>query len=183
MCQHNKDVFAWTHFDMPGIHPSVASHRLNVIPSLRPIRQKVRRFHLDRQMIIQSEVDKLLTTGFIKEVKYSDWLAIVVVNPKKGEKWRVYVNYTNLNDTCLNDSFPLPRIDQIVDSIIGHGMLYFIDPFSRYHQILMFQLDEENTAFVTPHRLYYYKVMPFGLRNAGATYQRLMTKIFKPLIG
>ena len=168
---------------MPGIHPSVASHRLNVIPSLRPIRQKVRRFHLDRQRIIQSEVDKLLTTGFIKEVKYSDWLAIVVVNPKKGEKWRVYVNYTNLNDTCLNDSFPLPRIDQIVDSIIGHGMLYFIDPFSRYHQILMFQLDEENTAFVTPHRLYYYKVMPFGLRNAGATYQRLMTKIFKPLIG
>ena len=183
MCQHNKDVFAWTHFDMPGIHPSVASHRLNVIPSLRPICQKVRRFHLDRQMIIQSEVDKLLTTGFIKEVKYSDWLAIVVVNPKKGEKWRVYVNYTNLNDTCLNDSFPLPRIDQIVDSIIGHGMLYFIDPFSRYHQILMFQLDEENTAFVTPHRLYCYKVMPFGLRNAGATYQRLMTKIFKPLIG
>ncbi|RVX10056.1 Transposon Ty3-G Gag-Pol polyprotein [Vitis vinifera] len=84
---------------------------------------------------------------------------------------------------CPKDSFPLPRIDQIVDSTSGQGMLSFLDAFSGYHQIPMSPDDEEKTAFITPHGLYCYKVMPFGLKNAGATYQRLMTKIFKPLIG
>ena len=102
---------------------------------------------------------------------------------KKRGKWRVYVDYTNLNDVCPKNSFPLSRIDQIVDSTTGHEMLSFIDVFSGYHQIPMFQPNEEKTSFVTPHRLYCYKVMPFGLKNTGATYQRLMTKNFKPLIG
>ena len=88
-----------------------------------------------------------------------------------------------MNDTFLKDSISLPWIDQIVDATSEHGMLSFIDVFSRYHQIPMFQSDKEKTAFVTPHRLYYYKVMSFELKNACATYQRLMTKIFKPLIG
>ena len=76
--------------------------------------------------------------------------------------------------------FPLPWIDQIVDSTTGQGMLSFLDAFSGYHQIPMSPIDEEKTAFITPYDLYCYKVMPFGLKNAGATYQRLMTKIFKP---
>ena len=128
------------------------------------------------------EIEKQLATGFIKEVKYPDWLANMMVIPKKDGKWRVCVDYTNLNDVCLKDSFPLPRIDQIVDSTAGHGMFSFLDFFSRYHQILMFQPDEEKTTIVTPHRLYYYKVMLFRLKNSGVSYQRLMTKIFKPLI-
>ncbi|KAL6319224.1 hypothetical protein AAG906_013898 [Vitis piasezkii] len=118
-----------------------------------------------------------------REVSYPDWLANVVVVPKKEGKWRVCVDYTNLNNACPKDSFPLPRIDQIVDSTSGQGMLSFLDAFSGYHQIPMSPDDEEKTAFITPHDLYCYKVMPFGLKNAGATYQRLMTKIFKPLIG
>ena len=102
--------------------------------------------------------------------------------PKKEGKWTVCVDYINLNNACPKDSFPLPRIDQIVDSTIGQGMLSFLDTFSRYHQIPMSPADEEKTAFITPHGLYCYKVMLFGLKNAGATYQRLMTKIFKPLV-
>ena len=128
------------------------------------------------------EIEKQLSTRFIKEVKYPDWLANMMVIPKKDGKWRVCVDYTNLNDVCLKDSFPLPLIDQIVDSTAGHGMFSFLDFFSRYHQILMFQPDEEKTTIVTPHRLYYYKVMLFRLKNSGVSYQRLMTKIFKPLI-
>nr|CAN67947.1 hypothetical protein VITISV_002483 [Vitis vinifera] len=168
---------------MKGIHPSIASHRLNVLPTTRPVRQRVRRFHLDRQKIIRDEIDKLLEAGFIREVEYPDWLANVVVVPKKEGKWRVCVDYTNLNNACPKDSFPLPRIDQIVDSTVGQGMLYFLDAFSGYHQIPMTPTDEEKTTFITPHDLYCYKVMPFGLKNVGATYQRLMTKIFKPLVG
>ncbi|RVW69828.1 Transposon Ty3-I Gag-Pol polyprotein [Vitis vinifera] len=150
--QQSHDVFAWAHSDMKGIHPSIVSHRLNVLPTARPVQQRIKRFHPDRQKIIRDEIDKLLKAGFIREVEYLD---------------------------C----FPLPWIDQIVDSTTGQGMLSFLDAFSGYHQIPMAPTDEEKTAFITPHGLYCYKVMPFGLKNAGATYQRLMTKIFKPLVG
>ncbi|RVW27944.1 Transposon Ty3-I Gag-Pol polyprotein [Vitis vinifera] len=181
--RQNHDIFAWAHSDMKGIHPSIASHRLNVFSTARPVQQKIRRFHPDRQKVIRNEIDKLLESGFIREVAYPDWLANMVVVPKKEGKWWVCVDYTNLNNACPKDSFPLPRIDQIVDSTAGQGMLSFLDAFSGYHQIPMSPDDEEKTAFITPHDLYCYKVMPFGLKNVGATYQRLMTKIFKPLIG
>ena len=81
--RQNHDVFAWAHSDMTGIHPSITSHRLNILPTARPIRQRVKRFHLDKQKIIQNEIDKLLEAGFIREVDYPDWLANVVVVPKK----------------------------------------------------------------------------------------------------
>ena len=81
------------------------------------------------------------------------------------------------------DSFPLPRIDHIMDSSAGHGMLSFLDAFSGYHQIPMHPSDTEKTFFITPHGLYCYNVMPFGLKNVGATYQRLVAKMFRPLLG
>ena len=102
---------------------------------------------------------------------------------KKGNKWRVCVDYTDLNDACPKDSFPLPQIDQIVDASAEHGMLSFLDAFLGYHQIPMHSPDAEKTSFITPHGLYCYNVMPFGLKNAGATYQRLVTKMFRSLLG
>ena len=115
-------------------------------------------------------MDNILEAGFIREVKYPEWLANVVVVPKKERKWRVSVDYTNLNEACPKDSFPLPRIDQIVDAPSGHGMLSFLDAFSRYHQIPMHPPDTEKTTFITLHGLLCYNVMSFGLKNAGATY-------------
>ena len=139
-------------------------------PPAKPVRQKVRLFHPDHHLVIQTEVDNLLQNGFIRAVKYPDWLANVVVVPKNENKWRVCVDYTYLNDACPTDSFPLPRIDQIVDASAGHGMLSFLDAFSGYHQIPMHPPDAEKTSFITPHGLYFYNVMTFGLKNAGATY-------------
>ena len=179
----NADVFAWNHADITGANPENASHKLNVLPSTRPIRQKVRRFHPDRHQIIQAEVDNLLKAGFIREVKYPEWLANVVVVPKKEGKWRVCVDYIDLNDACPMDSFPLPRIDQIVDASARHGIVSFLDAFSGYHQITMYPPDAEKTSFITPHGLFCYNVMPFGLKNIGVTYQRLVTKMFRPLLG
>ena len=181
--QCNIDVFAWTHANMPGISSVQASHKLNVAPSAKPVRQKVRRFHPDRHLVIQTEVDNLLQNGFIRAMKYPEWLANLVVVPKKENKWIVCVDYTDLNDACPKDSFPLPRIDQIVDALAGHGMLSFLDAFSGYHQIPMHPPDAEKTSFITPHGLYCYNVMPFRLKNAGATYQRLVTKMFRSLLG
>ena len=145
--QLNADVFTWTHANMTGISPTHSSHRLNVALSAKPVRQKVRRFHPDRHLVIQTEVDNLLKNGFIRAVKYPDWLANVVVVPKMWNKWRVCVDYTDLNDACLKDSFPLPRIDQIMDASTGHGVLSFLDAFLGYHQIPMHSSDVEKNIF------------------------------------
>ena len=118
-----EDIFAWSHSDMVGIDQTLASHKLNVIATTKPIRHKIRRFHPDRHQIIQTEVDNLLSASFIREVKYPEWLANVVVVLKKGGKWRVCMDYMNLNEACRKNSFPLPRIDQIVDASVEHGML------------------------------------------------------------
>ena len=168
---------------MKRISPTHATHRLNVAPSTKLVRQKVRRFHPNRHLVIQTEVDNLLHNGFIRAVKYPEWLANVVVVPNKGNKWRVCVDYTDLINACPKDIFPLPRIDQIVDASTGHGMLSFLDAFYGYYQIPMHRPDEEKTSFITPHGLYCYNVMPSGLNNAGATYQRLVKKMFRSLLG
>ena len=129
------------------------------------------------------EVEKLLTTGFIREVYYPEWLANVIMAKKSNGKWCMCVDFTDLNRAYPKDSFPLPRIDQLVDSTIGHELLTFMDAFSSYNQIHMNKEDQEKTAFVTSQGLYCYKVMPFGLKNAGATYQRLVNQMFSKQIG
>ena len=83
------------------------------------------------------EVDKLLSANFIQEVYYPEWLANVDMVNKSNGKWRMYVDFTDLNKACPKDSFPLPRIDQLVDSITGHELLNFMDAFSGYNQIMM----------------------------------------------
>ena len=116
---------------MVGINLTTTSHKLNNISMAKPVRQKVRHFHPDRHQIIQTEVDNLLRASFIRGVKYPELLANIVVVPKKGGKWRVCIDYTNLNEACPKYSFPLPRIDQIVDSTTGHMILSFLDAFSE----------------------------------------------------
>ena len=102
---------------------------------------------------------------------------------KKIRKWHVYVDFTDLNKVWPKDPFPMPRIDQLVDATVGHPRMSFLDAFQGYHQIPLALGDQESTFFVTPIGNYYYKVMPFGLKNAGATYQRMMTRMFEPQLG
>ena len=171
--RENIDVFAWSHEDMPGIDPSVITHRLNVYPSSKPVRQKKRVFALERDNAIKEEVQKLTLAKFIREVYYPDWLTNVVMCKKANGKWRMCVDFTDLNKACPKDSYPLSCIDQLVDSTTGHRLLSFMDAFSGYNQIRMDETDQEKTSFVTTQGLFCYKVMPFGLKNAGATYQNV----------
>ena len=129
-------------------------------------------------IIFTDEVDKLLAASFIQEVYYPDWLANVVLVKKENGKCRMCVDFIDLNSACPKDSFPLPRIDQLVDSIAGHKLLTFMDIFSGYNQIKMSKEDQEKTTFITTQELYCYKVMPFELKNAGVIYQRLVNKMF-----
>ena len=102
---------------------------------------------------------------------------------KANGKWRICVDFTDLNKACLKDSYPLPRIDTLIDSTTRNQLLIFMDAFLGYNQIKMEEADQEKTSFVTSQGLFCYKVMPFGLKNVGATYQRLMNKMFAHQIG
>ena len=115
--------------DMLDISPEVIQHTLNVNSEKKPVQQRRRIFTLERDQVVIEEVSKLLTAGFIREVYYLDWLANVVLVKKASGKWRMCVDFTDLNKACSKDSFPLPRIDQLVDSIIGHKLLTFMDAF------------------------------------------------------
>nr|KYP53958.1 Transposon Ty3-I Gag-Pol polyprotein [Cajanus cajan] len=137
----------------------------------------------ERKLAVETEVAKLLEAGFIREVHYTTWLANVVMVKKPNGKWRICTDYTNLNKACPKDAYPLPNIDRLVDGAFGHGVLTFLDAYSGYNQIPMHPRDEEKTAFITDSANYCYQVMPFGLKNAGATYQRLMNKVFRHQLG
>ncbi|KAL1212251.1 hypothetical protein V5N11_029747 [Cardamine amara subsp. amara] len=105
---------------MPGINPTIISHELHVDQSFKPFKQKKRKRNHDRAKAVNDEVDRLLKAGSIREVKYPDWLANPVVVKKKTGKWRVCVNFTDINNACPKDSFPLPYTDRLVESTAGH---------------------------------------------------------------
>ena len=125
----------------------------------------------------------LKEVGAIREIFFSEWLANTVVVKKKNDKWRVCVDFTDLNRACLKDPFPMPKIDQLIDATYGHLRMSFLDAFQGYHQIALAPENREKTAFISPDADYHYNMMPFGLKNVGATYQRMMTTMFQDKIG
>ncbi|KAG7567917.1 Reverse transcriptase domain [Arabidopsis thaliana x Arabidopsis arenosa] len=183
LLRRNKMSFAWSAADMPGIDPSIICHELNVDPSFKPVKQKRRKLGVERAKAVNDEVDKLLKIGSIREVQYPEWVANTVVVKKKNGKDRVCIDFTDLNKACPKDSFPLPHIDRLVESTAGNELLTFMDAFSGYNQIMMNPEDQEKTSFIMDRGTYCYKVMPFGLKNAGATYQRLVNKMFHKHLG
>ena len=169
---------------MPGVPREFAEHALQVYPNARPIKQSMRHFSEQKRKAIGEEVNRLLEAKFIREIKQSTWVANPVLVPKKNTKvLRMCVDYTALNKHCPKDHFPLPRIDQIVDLTAGCERLSFLDAYSGYNQIRMKVEDEEKTAFITPYGVFCYTTMPFGLKNAGTTYQRCMQACLKEQIG
>ncbi|XP_016185471.1 uncharacterized protein LOC107627125 [Arachis ipaensis] len=181
--RENADLFAWTPADMPGIDPSVIMHKLAINPEAWPISQKKRNLGAEKRLASLAEVKKLITANFIRKIRFTTWLANVVMVKNSNGKWRMCVDFTDLNKARPKDAYPLPCIDTLVDNSCGYGSLSFMDAYSGYNQILMHPSDQEKTAFITEYGNYCYNVMPFGLKNACATYQRLMNKIFENQIG
>jgi hypothetical protein len=167
---------------MPGIPREVIVHHLKIHPDAKPVSQKPRRQSVERHNFIREEVRKLLHAGFIEEVHHPVWLANPVIVPKANGKLQMCIDYTILNKACPKDPYPLPRIDQIVDSTSWCDLLSFLDAYSGFHQIQMSREDRKHTAFVTVDGLYCYVVMPYGLKNALPTIVRAMSKTFGDLI-
>jgi hypothetical protein len=168
---------------MPGVLRELAEHSLDVSKMAKPVKQKLRRFAKDHKEVIRVEILKLLAAGFIRDCKNPVWLANSMLVPKKTGQWRMCIDYTDLNRHCPKDPFPLPRIDQAVDSIAGSVLLCFLDSYLGYHQIALKVSDQDKTAFITPHDIYCYMAMTFGLKNAGATYQKAIQKCLESQIG
>jgi hypothetical protein len=165
---------------MPGVPRELIKHSLNVDTKATSKRKHLRRFADDRRDAIKKELSKLLAAGFIREVFHLEWLANpVLVHKKNSNEWRMCVNYTDLNKHCPKDPFGLPRIVQVIDSTAGYDLLCFLDCYSGYHQIAIKEEDQEMTVSITPFGTYCYTTLSFGLKNAGATYQRAIQACFK----
>ena len=173
-----KDVFAWEHADLKGVDPKVCQHKIPLIPDAKPIRLQRYRMNPNYAKKVKEEIDNLLKAGFIAEVESSDWLFPIVVVPKKNGKLRVCVDYRKLNAQTVKDPFPLPFTDMMLDEVAGHQMYSFMDGYSGYNQLALAPEDREKTTFITEWGAFMYLVMPFGLCNAPATFQRCMMVIF-----
>jgi hypothetical protein len=170
-------------FRYERVRREVAKHKLNIKPGSKTVKQRLLRFNDDKCKEIGEEILKLLSAGFIREVYHPKWLANPVLVKKKNKKWRMCIDYTSLNNACPKDLFPLPCIDQVVDLTAGRETLYFLDAFYGYQQIVMCIADQLATSFITPFGAYSYQMMPFGLKNAGASFQQCMRRVFGELIG
>ncbi|KAL8101580.1 hypothetical protein AgCh_033468 [Apium graveolens] len=164
------DIFAWKPVDMHGLDESVAIHRLHVDPNKAVVKKKIKKFAPERQQAIDEEINKLFKANFIFEIQFPEWISNVVLVKKANGKWRVCIDYTNLNKATSKDYYLLPIIDQLVDDTVGNVLFSFLDTFLGYNQIKLALEDQAKTAFITHRVVYAYRVLPMGLMNAGATY-------------
>ena len=131
---------------------------------------------------IKEEVKKQLDAGNLEVSKYPQWVANIVPVPKKDGKVRMCVDYRNLNRASPKDNFPLPQIDTLVDNTAKHSLFSFMDGFSSYNHIRMASEDMKKTTFLTMWETFCYRIMPFRLKNAKATYQRAMVTLFHEMM-
>jgi hypothetical protein len=153
-------------------------HNLNVAKGAKPMKQKLRKMSTERAEAAKAEVQRLLVARVIRHVQYPEWLVNVVMVRKKNGKWRMCVDFTDLNKCCPNDPYPLPRIDKLVDITARCEVMSLLDCFSGYHQIWLNPDDEEKTSFITLGRTYCYRQMPEGLRNVGPTFSTMTDGVF-----
>lgn len=141
---------------MPSINLYMITYRLNIDLKHYPIRQKWKAFNSEHYETIKVEVDKLLKAELIRRVDYLTWLSNVVMVKKANRQWWVCVDFTDLNKAYPKDCFPLPKINQLVDAMMGDQLLSFMDAYSGYNQIMIYSFYQEYTSFITNLGLYCY---------------------------
>jgi hypothetical protein len=171
---NNKDVFSWSANDLCGVNRDIIEHSLNVDLSFRPRKRRLRKISDDKAEGARNEVKRLLSAGVIREVTYLEWLANTVMVKKANGKWRMCIDFKDLNKACTKDEFPLPRIDSLVDAVAASELMSLLDCYSSYHQIWMKKDDEPKTSFITSSGTYCYLRMPEGLKNAGGSFSRMI---------
>jgi hypothetical protein len=181
-----KDCFAWDYSEMPGLDRSIVGHWLPIKSGFRPYKQPPRKIYKDEVLAdVKKEVERLLDANFIRPCRYAEWISNIVPVYKKNGKMRVCIDLWDLNRATPMDEYPMPVADLLVDAAVGHKVISFMDGNAGYNQIFMAIEDISKTAFRCPSHigLFEWIVMTFGLKDAGATYQRAMNYIFHEFIG
>ncbi|VVA38327.1 PREDICTED: LOW QUALITY PROTEIN, partial [Prunus dulcis] len=184
---HNfKDCFAWHYHEMPGLDRGRVEHMLLIKEGYLPVKHARRRMSMETTESQRRRLGKLVKAGVIRLAMYADWLSNIVPAFKK-KTWavRICVDYRNLNEASPKDEYPRPMADMLVDGAAHNQMLSFMDGNAGYNQIMVAEEDIHKTAFMCPGHIgaFEYTIMPFGLRNVGATYQRAMNSVFHDMIG
>ncbi|KAM2987081.1 hypothetical protein FF2_007279 [Malus domestica] len=180
-----KDCFALSYHEMPGLDRTLVEHELHIKPGCKPFRQPPRRFSTEMQLGIKDELVRLLKAGFIRIARYVEWLENIAPILKKSGALRICIDFRNLNLATPKDEYTMPISDLLIDAAANHAILSFMDEHTGYNQIFIAEADVHKTVFRCPGALgtYEWVVMPFGLKNASATYQQAMNTIFHDLIG
>ena len=155
---------------MKGLSPTLCTHRIYINDGYLPLCQPQRRINPSLREIVKTKLQKLLDVGFIYPISDSKWVSPLLIVPKKGGKWRVCVDYRELNKATKKDHFPLPFIDQVLDTLVGKKYFSFLDGYSGYNQISISPKDQEKTTFTCPWGTFAYYILTFGLCNALATF-------------
>jgi hypothetical protein len=180
---NNKEVFAWTTNDLCGVNRDAIEHSLNVDPTFRPRKQRLRKMSDDKAEGTRNKVKRLLSADVTREVTYPEWLANNVMVKKANGKWRMCIDFIDLNKTCPKDDFPLLIIYSLVDAAASSELMSLLDCYSGYHQIWMKKEDEPNTSFITPSGTYCYLRMPERLKKARGSFSRMTAKVLHSQIG
>ncbi|CAL8993318.1 unnamed protein product, partial [Prunus brigantina] len=198
--KEHKTAIGWSIADIKGISPTLCMHKILLEDNAMPKRDAQRRLNPNMKEVVRKEVMKLLDVGIIYPISDSKWVSPVQVVPKKSgitvvkneanelvptrmtTGWRVCIDYRKLNTATSKDHFPLPFIDQMLERLAGHSHYCFLDGYSGYNQIAIAPEDQEKTTFTCPFGTFAYRRMPFGLRNAPATFQRCMMSIFSDMV-
>jgi hypothetical protein len=165
---------------LPGVDRDIIEHTLETDEKIVPKKQKLRKMSEEKVKAVEAEVQRVQDAKVIREVKYPVWMANTVPVKKKNGKWRMCVDFKDLNKACKKDDFPLERVDKIMDDATNSEMLSLLDMFSGYHQIRVRREDEEKTSFITPFGTFCFVRMPEGLKNAGCTFSRMIAIVLHP---
>ena len=168
------NTFSKTKYDL-GVANAIR-HKINT-GNAKPIKQRPRRLPLNKRQDVDNEIQRLLESGIIEESK-SPWASPIVPVNKKDGSTRLCIDYRALNNVTIKDSYPLPRIDDSLDALMGSKWFSVLDLSSGYFQVLMDDCDKEKTAFTSTKGLFQFNVMAMGLCNGVATFQRLMEYIW-----
>src|ERR1700728_657130 len=183
--KENKECFAWSYKELTGLSRDLVEHKLPIKSNCKPFKQLPRKMSPETILLVKKEIQNLLNAGFIRTARYVEWLSNIVPVIKKNGKIRVCIDFRNLNTATPKDEYPMPVVDMLVDSSAGHKIMSIMDGHSGYNQICIAKEDVHKTAFRAPGNLgtFEWVKMPFGLKNAGATYQRAMNTIFHEIVG
>lgn len=173
---------AWSYADMPGLDPELVLHHLPLLPGTKPYKKNLSKMHPQITLLVKIEVQKLLDVGFIRPIDYAEWISNLFLVTKNTGGIIICTNFRDLNKACPKVDFLLPNIDMIVDLTAGNEMLSLMEGFSGYNQIKIAIEDQAKTTFTCPWGTYCWNIVPFGLKNASATYQRAMTTVFHDMM-